>query len=162
MLDQTNPLLTLPPDKCQKYFVGLIPHSQALGIRYRSHGPGRASMELPYREDLIGDPDSGVIYGGAITTLIDATCGQAVMCSLQELRRIATLDLRIDYQRAARPGHTVVCEAHCYRQSKRIAFTRAIAHDGDEQDPVATSAGTFMVFPDEVASHMKRAGGGDD
>lgn len=150
-----NPLLSLPPEKRQKYFIDIIPHSAALGLQYVSHGPNRASSRLPYREDLVGDPETGVIYGGAITTLIDATCGQALLCSLEELRRIATLDLRIDYQRPAKPNHDVTCEAHCYCLTSKIAFTRAIAHDGDPDNPVATSAGTFMVFADTNSSQTK-------
>ena len=150
-----NALLSLPPEERQTYFVDIVPHSASIGIRYVSHDTARTTMCLPYREDLVGDPETGVIYGGAITTLIDATSGQALLCALDELRRIATLDLRIDYQRAAKPHETVVCEAHCYRLTKKIAFTRAIAHDGDPEDPVATSAGTFMVFPDNTSSHMK-------
>lgn len=149
-----NLLLDLPAEKRQQYFVDIVPHSGAIGIRYVAHGPGQATLDLPYREDLAGDPDSGVLFGGAITTLIDASCGQAVLCALPEIRRIATLDLRIDYLRPAHPGKVVRCEAECYRLTRRVAFTRAVAHDGDAADPVATSAGTFMVFADSKSSHM--------
>ena len=57
---------------------------------------------------------------------------------------LATLSLRIDYQRAAKPGETIIGVAECYRTTKHVAFLRAIAHDGDDTDPVATAQATFM------------------
>lgn len=141
------------PENRQQYFVGIVPHSHALGIRYVEHQTGRVTFELPYREDLVGDPSTGVIHGGVITTLVDACCGQAVLTKLPEIRRIATLDLRIDYLRPARAGATVRCVCECYRVTRQVAFTRSICFDGDENDPLATSAGTFMVFDDNESSH---------
>lgn len=117
------------------------------------HVPGKVTFDLPYREDLVADPVSGTIHGGVITTLLDATCGQAVLTALRQVRRIATLDLRIDYLRPAKAGATVRCVAECYRVTRQVAFTRAVAHDGDPDDPLATSAGTFMVFDDTESSH---------
>ncbi|WP_420466562.1 PaaI family thioesterase [Panacagrimonas sp.] len=148
-----NLLNQAPPEQRQKYFVGIVPHSHALGFRYVDHTPGRVVFDLPYREDLVGDPVAGTIHGGVITTMVDAVCGQAVLTALREVRRIATLDLRIDYLRPARAGATVRCVAECYRVTRQVAFTRAVAHDGDEADPLATSAGTFMVFDDTQSSH---------
>ena len=55
--------------------------------------------------------------------------------------------------RPARAGATVRCVAECYRVTRQVAFTRAVAHAGDEADPLATSAGTFMVFDDTQSSH---------
>lgn len=142
-----------PPERRQEYFVGIVPHSHALGLRYVEHTPGRVTFDLPYRADLVGDPSTGVIHGGVITTLVDACCGQAVLTRLLSIRRIATLDLRIDYLRPARAGVTVRCITECYRVTRQVAFTRSICFDGDESDPVATSAGTFMVFDDSESSH---------
>ena len=149
----SNLLLDAAAEDCQRYFVEIVPHNDALGFQFVNRAPGRVVFDLPYREDLVGDPSSGVIHGGVITTLIDAACGQAVLTKLPELRRVATLDLRIDYLRPARPGKTVRCIAECYRLTRKVAFTRATAHDGDESDLLATSAGTFMVFADAASSH---------
>lgn len=142
------------PEDCQKYFIDIVPHSSSLGFRFVERDIGRVVFDLPYRANLVGDPGSGVIYGGVLTTMIDATCGQAVITKLEETRRVATLDLRIDYLRPARAGNTVRCISECYRITRQVAFTRSLAHDGDENDPIATSAGTFMVFRDELHSHV--------
>src|SRR5579863_9967196 len=83
------------------------PQAAALGLRLVSVEPGLAAMAVPYRADLVGDPESGVPAGGVVTTLLDHVCGLAVASKLfdaGEAGAIATLDLRIDYMRAAEPG----------------------------------------------------------
>lgn len=146
----TNPLHHLSPEHGQRWIIDMIPHSSALGLRFVSIGVGQATLDLPWRDDLVGNPETGVLHGGVITTLIDASCGGATLSALDAICRIATLDLRIDYLRPARTRQTVRCEAECYRLTRQVAFLRALAHDGDAEDPVAHAVGTFMVFRDEV------------
>ena len=122
-----------------------MPQGRALGIRIVSSGEGRACLSLPYRADLVGDPDTGVLAGGVVTTLLDQTCGQSVHAALTEPTSIATLDLRIDYMRPAKPGAELFAEAHCYKMTRNVAFVRATAHDGDASDPVATAQAAFML-----------------
>lgn len=150
-----NPLHNIDAATGQAYFVDVVPHSHALGLRYVDSRPGSLQLNLPWREDLVGDPDTGVIHGGAITTLFDATCGGALLSKLTELRRVATLDLRIDYLRAAKTGTTVFCEAVTDRLTKHIAFVRAVAHDGDPDDLVAIGVGAFVVFREQASGHTR-------
>ena len=84
-----------------------LPQARALGVKILAHGDSRAKVSLPYREDLVGDPDTGVIAGGVITTLLDHCSGHAVNAALTDDTSIATLDLRIDYMRGAEPGRSV-------------------------------------------------------
>ncbi|MFT3692853.1 MAG: PaaI family thioesterase [Kofleriaceae bacterium] len=122
-----------------------IPHNKALGIHGLEIEKGTALFVLRYDEKLIGNAETGTIFGGAITVLLDTTSGAAVFAALGEYKPIATLDLRIDYMRAAPAGSDIHCRAHCYKVTKNVAFTRAVAYVDDEADPVATSAGTFML-----------------
>ena len=54
-------------------------------------------MRVAYRAELVGNPETGVVHGGVITTLLDSVCGLAVFSSFTQMRPVATLDLRIDY-----------------------------------------------------------------
>jgi uncharacterized protein (TIGR00369 family) len=123
-----------------------LPHARELGLRVVGTGAGTATLAAPYDPRLVGDPDTGVIHGGVVTTLLDTCCGLAVLCAPQAPRSCATLDLRIDYMRPARPGADVTARAECHRLARTIAFVRAFAWDDeDEADPVAFAAGAFVV-----------------
>jgi uncharacterized protein (TIGR00369 family) len=126
-------------------FTEGIPHNKALGIEAVEIGKATALFVLHYDPKLVGNPDTGTLHGGAITALLDGASGASVFTALAEWKPIATLDLRIDYMRAADAGRDVLCRAHCYKVTKNVAFTRAVAYVDDEADPVATSAGTFMI-----------------
>ena len=126
-------------------FVDGIPHNRALGMKVLEFQRAEAVFQLPYDEKLVGNPDTGVLHGGAITALLDACSGAAVFAALTEWGPIATLDLRIDYLRAGDVGKPVNCRANCYRLTRNVAFTRAVAYQDDEADPIATSMGTFMI-----------------
>jgi uncharacterized protein (TIGR00369 family) len=124
------------------------PQGAALAMRVISVEPGLAVMAVPHRADLVGDPETGVLAGGVVTTLLDHVCGMAVSSKLVEngaMGPIATLDLRIDYMRPAEPGRELRARAHCYKLTHSIAFVRAEAFDGDEADPVATAQAAFAL-----------------
>jgi uncharacterized protein (TIGR00369 family) len=122
-----------------------VPHNKALGMWIEDMQPKTSLFRLPYSEKLVGNPDTGVLHGGAITALLDGASGAAVFAALEEFVPIATLDLRIDYLRPAEPGRDVLARAHCYKMAKNVAFTRAVAYHDDEANPIAHSVGTFMI-----------------
>lgn len=121
------------------------PHAVAIGMETVSMDGGTAHLRVPYKPELIGDPDTGVIAGGVVTALLDHSCGHAVMAALGSPTPVATLDLRIDYMRAAEPGLDIHSRAHCYKLTHSIAFVRATAYDRDMADPVATAQAAFML-----------------
>lgn len=125
-------------------FIDSLPHGRALGLSVGNVGPGQVDMTLPYSDRLVGDPSTGVLHGGAVSTLMDTCCGTAVMAHPDTGIGTATLGLRIDYMRPARPGQSITAKAVCHRITRSVAFVRAEAFD-DGDDPVATATGTFTV-----------------
>jgi uncharacterized protein (TIGR00369 family) len=137
--------------------VAGTPQAQALGMRVVSVAAARAVAEVPWREDLVGDPETGVIASGVVTTLLDNTCGMAAFAALSEPSSTATLDLRIDYMRPARKGATIRADAHCYRLTRTVAFVRAFAFDSeDETDPVAAAQAAFMMGTGRKAGQNRK------
>ena len=141
--------------------IAATPHAVELGIRFVAVGAGSATLSLPYGPHLVGDAKTRVVHGGAVTTLLDQACGLAAFTGFSTMGALATLSLRIDYQRAARPDATIIGEAECYKTTKHVAFLRAVAHDGDREDPVATAQGAFMSYgPAPVLRGRDRAATG--
>jgi uncharacterized protein (TIGR00369 family) len=126
-------------------FTQAVPHNRALGLRFVDFAKGEATILLPFAEHLVGNPETGVLHGGAVTSLLDATCGAAVFMELAEPMPIATLDLRIDYLKMAEPRRDILCKATCYKVTKNVAFVRGIAYHEDENDPLASAAGSFII-----------------
>jgi uncharacterized protein (TIGR00369 family) len=128
-----------------KLFGSFSPHMRGLGFEVMSIKAGVCIAKLPYRPELIGDPLTGVLHGGVVTTLLDSTGGAAVLSAVKGPTSLATLDLRIDYLRPSRPGRALLARVECYKRTKHIAFTRGVAYDADESDPVASMAATYML-----------------
>jgi uncharacterized protein (TIGR00369 family) len=115
------------------------------GLALDRFAPGEAWASLPYHPVFVGDTETGVIHGGVVTAMLDESCGMAVQLALEGTRAIATLDLRIDYQKPATPGLAIRAHSLCYRVTRSIAFVRATAYQDSEDDPVATATACFMV-----------------
>jgi uncharacterized protein (TIGR00369 family) len=130
-----------------------IPHSRAIGMRMIESDGGVALMCVPYDRKLVGNPATGVLHGGVITSALDSASGAAVGSALAKVRSagqegwrpIATLDLRIDYMKPAIPGKDLLARAECYKLTRNVAFVRGTAYHDDPSDPIATSVATFML-----------------
>lgn len=120
-------------------------HGGWLGLTYHAHGPDWVELALPWREELVGVAETGVLASGPIISLMDNATSMSVWTLSTRFVAHATLDLRVDYMRAAVPGRTVIGHGECYKLTRTIAFIRGIAHDGDPEDPVAHVIGTFMA-----------------
>lgn len=137
---------SLDPRMVEQMVQRGIPFCGALGVRVVEVKRSHVTMALPYKADLVGDPVSGVLHGGAVTALIDTVCGMAVFTALQKLIAIATLDLRIDYLKPAVAEKELCATAECYKMTRSIAFVRARAYHAETPDDlIASCVGTFMI-----------------
>jgi uncharacterized protein (TIGR00369 family) len=143
-----TPILTtpLPFDELAEAIKGRRSiYGYISGLRLDRSAPGEAWSSQPYRPVFVGDTETGVLHGGVVTAMLDESCGMAVQLALDGTRAIATLDLRIDYQKPATPGLDIRAHSFCYRVTRSIAFVRATAYQESEDDPVATATACFMV-----------------
>lgn len=124
-------------------------HTHALGFAFDGLDGDRIRLKVPWREDLVGDPETGVLAGGLVTALLDHVGGLAVWVALDRFESIATLDLRVDYMRAAEPRRGLIAEARCYRLTRSIAFVRAWAFEDEPSNPVAAAQGAYMLASSE-------------
>ena len=143
--DEEKDLLFKLMQKHASKIMSHVPWAKALGFELTGIEQGRAFAKVAWREDLVGDPDSGVIHGGVLTALLDNLCGVAANTALKEPKSMATLDLRIDYMRPAEKGRDILAEAECYHTTRNVAFTRAWAFHESREKVIATAAGAFAL-----------------
>ena len=125
-------------------FLSVPRHCQHLQMTVERADEDGLVLRLPYSDQIVGNPVTGVIHGGAITTLMDTCCGISTVCYLPEFEICPTLDLRIDYMHPAEPGKPIFGFAECYRVTPTVIFTRGIAYQDDREQPIAHVVGTFM------------------
>ena len=127
-----------------QHFATFLPHCKALNMRMDLLENAKAVMSMPYDKRLIGDPETGVIHGGAVSALMDTCGGASVFMHPDNAGASVTLDLRIDYMRPAKPGERISAESHCFHVTRTVAFVRVVAWAGNEKnEPVATATGAF-------------------
>jgi uncharacterized protein (TIGR00369 family) len=124
-----------------------VPHSAAIGMTFVNSSDSECTLSIPYSTALIGDPDNGVIHGGAITALLDNAAGMIARPKTmhRDIAAIATLDMRIDYMGPATPEQKVYATAHCFKRTRNVAFVRAVAYQDSPDNPIATCTATFML-----------------
>lgn len=124
-----------------------VGHGRALGVEFRRAGDDWAELALPWKPELVGIREGGILATGAIVSLIDTASGTSVWVKMGHFQPVVTLDLRLDYLRPAVEGETIVARCQCYKLTRSIGFVRGVAHGGDSNRPIAHSAATFMLNP---------------
>lgn len=124
-----------------------IPFAVALGARLVDYSDTHCEIALPWREDLVGDPDTGVLHGGVVTAMLDNVSG--IVAFKRDVdhndEAVATLDMRIDYLAAATPGRELRFRAESHRRTRNVVFVRAVAFHDSVDAPIATANAAFMV-----------------
>ncbi|MNG79935.1 hypothetical protein D3C79_385590 [compost metagenome] len=125
-------------------FLSALPHCRLLQMRVAHADGDGMTLVLPWAPAIVGNPQTGAVHGGALTTLLDTTCGMATLCVLPRFEVCPTLDLRIDYMHPAKPGKDIFGHAQCYRVTRDVIFTRGTAYQDDPDQPICQVVGTFM------------------
>ena len=120
-------------------------HTHALGFTFEGLHDDAPRIRVPWRPEWVGDPETGVLAGGLVTTLLDHVGGLAVWVAMYAFRPVATLDLRVDYMRAAEPGRDLLAQAKCFRLSPTVAFVRGWAFEDDPSKPVAAAQAAYVI-----------------
>jgi uncharacterized protein (TIGR00369 family) len=103
---------------------------------------GTVVIRLRYRPEFRRAPDDAGYHGGVIAALIDLTAHAAVAIHVE--RTVPTVDLRIDYLRAA-PGTDLIARGKVLRAGRSIA--RADVEVLDAADTIiAVGRGTYSTL----------------
>ncbi len=155
--------MTTPDDRTANFlptvkhlFEEMIPFNKELGIRIKVPQADKLSVHLEMKPELIGNFTLGVLHGGVISSVLDATGGLiAILGALEKLglttkeqikeflSNAGTIDLRIDYLRPGR-GKRFCATGHVLRTGKRVAVTR-MEFRNEEDLLIAVGTGTYIV-----------------
>lgn len=130
-----------------------IPFNKFLGVRASSLSRGRVEIEIPFRDELVGDPMKPALHGGVMSMLADVAGGMAIWSMLDDMNhRLSTIDLRVDY---LRPGRleALVAEGTIVRvgRSVGVADVRLFQRSAPG-DAVATGKGVYAIKSPRVTA----------
>ncbi|MEO1191137.1 MAG: PaaI family thioesterase [Pseudomonadota bacterium] len=137
-------------DPFHRFFKRGIPFNDHLGIRFEEETEAGLCYRMPVHEGLVGDPESGALFGAVLFALLDYALGSACGLKVAPASAVATIDLRIDYTRPNEPGRDIFAEGICYRLTRDVAFARGTAfHKGPgpgDRRLLASAQGTFTIY----------------
>lgn len=105
------------------------PFHRWLGLRISALDEDGVEISMPWREEFVADPGIGYTHGGILATLIDLTADFAVAAKLG--RGVPTVDMRVDYHRAALSGEALVGRGRIIRMGRTLATAEATIHRAD-------------------------------
>ncbi len=143
-------------DGLKLIFEEKILFNRVLGLKITTLRPDRVMGRIEMKPDLIGHFAYNRLHGGVISAGLDAMAGLAIMAAiggrhmdeppLQRLHRfgrIGTIDMRIDYLRAAIGTHFDL-SAEVLRLGSRVATTR-MEFRGADAELLATGSAAYIV-----------------
>lgn len=137
-----------------------IPHARLQGICLESIDGEEVTMRLPYKPELVGNPETGTIHGGALTVLLDQTLGTAgICCDSVGAMMTPTLDLRIDHLGVAPAGKDIYATARVYKVTRRVLFIEGFAYCESRDEPIAKATGSWVLMPELDLSTLLPPGG---
>jgi uncharacterized protein (TIGR00369 family) len=140
----------------KEMFSEKIPFNKMLGLKVESISSDYVKTFFEMRDELLGNYNRGMLHGGVISAVIDATGGLAAFVGVQEKMhgktlearlersgRISTIDLRVDFLRPG-SGKRFVVTAHTLRTGNKVIVTRIELHN-DQNDLIAVGTGSYLV-----------------
>ena len=118
------------------------PHHRWLGVCLKALRENEIEIVMPWREEFVSHPKLRYTHGGILATLIDLAADYAIAAKLG--RGVPTVDLRIDYHKAAMPGALAV-RASVIKLGATLATAEARVFD--ENDALlASGRGVYLTL----------------
>jgi len=119
------------------------PFNQWLGFRILKSDSEGLEVTATWREEWVVNPERRYTHGGILAAIIDTIADYVIAAELG--RPVPTIDLRVDYHRAAMPGD-LTAKARIVRMGGQYATAEAYVYDKDGA-LVASGRGTYFTAP---------------
>ena len=100
-------------------------------------------VKAGWREEWVVNPDRKYTHGGILAAIVDVAADYAIAAQLG--RPVPTIDIRVDYHKAAMPGD-LTAKAKVVRMGGQYATAEAYVYDKDGA-LVASGRGTYYTAP---------------
>jgi len=125
----------------QRLAVG--PFNRWLGFKVLRMDDSGLELKATWREDWVVGLERGYTHGGILASIIDVAADYAIAVQLG--RPVPTVDLRVDYHKAAMPGD-LIAKAKVVRMGGQYSTAEAYVYDKDGA-LVASGRGTYFTMP---------------
>jgi uncharacterized protein (TIGR00369 family) len=125
------------------------PFHQWLGVELISLDETGIAIRMPWRAEFVSDPDRGYAHGGVLASLIDLAADYAVAARIG--RGAPTVDMRVDYHRAAMPG-PLIARAAVVKLGGTLTTAEARVFDKRDELVASGRALFFTRAPSEKES----------
>lgn len=119
------------------------PFHQWLGIEVLAVGEGTIELSAKWREEWVVNPDKRYTHGGILAALIDLTADWALVSKTGG--GVPTIDLRVDYHRAAMPGD-LRARGRVIKFGAQVSVSEAEIFDSDGK-LLASGRGAYSMPP---------------
>lgn len=119
------------------------PFNRWLGFKVLKMDDSGLELKATWREDWVVGIERGYTHGGILASIIDVAADYAIAVQLG--RPVPTIDLRVDYHKAAMPGD-LIAKAKVVRMGGQYSTAEAYVYDKDGT-LVASGRGTYFTMP---------------
>jgi uncharacterized protein (TIGR00369 family) len=123
------------------------PFHQWLGLTVLAVGDDSIEIKATWREEWVVNVERRYTHGGILAALIDLAADFALV--KQTGRGVPTIDMRIDYHRAAMPGD-LIARGKVVRAGSQFSTAEAEIFDKDGK-LIASGRGTYFTAPPKPA-----------
>jgi uncharacterized protein (TIGR00369 family) len=100
-------------------------------------------IKATWREEWVVNPERRYTHGGILAAIVDVAADYAIAAQLG--RPVPTIDIRVDYHKAAMPGD-LIAKAKVVRSGSQYSTAEAYVYD-KEGTLVASGRGTYFTAP---------------
>jgi uncharacterized protein (TIGR00369 family) len=119
------------------------PFNKWLNFTVLNAGADGVEIRAAWREEWVVNPERRYTHGGILAAIIDVAADYAIAAQLG--RPVPTIDIRVDYHKAAMPGD-LVAKARVVRMGSQYSTAEASLYD-KEGTLVASGRGTYFTAP---------------
>ena len=123
------------------------PFNQWFNFNFLSADDNGIELKAAWREEWVVNPERRYTHGGILAAIVDVAADYAIAAKLG--RPVPTIDIRVDYHKAAMPGD-LTAKARIVRSGSQYSTAEAYIYDL-EGALVASGRGTYFTAPPKSA-----------